>query len=108
MRHDPAVGETLEFVRKGFWHSADNMVLAYGDGVILTGSVTAALKSLLRRPHLTAFFNVRGPWTRQLSSTPKATISFKHAELEGAAVTLLMNEHRRQAADQLRMIAQAA
>ena len=110
MRHDPAVAETLEFVGKGFWYFAGNMVLAYGawDGVIVTGSVTAALRGVLRRPDLIAAFNVQGPWIRQLASTPKATISFKHAELEGAAVALLMEEHRRQAAEQLRTPAQAA
>ncbi|QIK78861.1 hypothetical protein G7077_08095 [Sphingomonas piscis] len=110
MTHDPAVLETLEFVGRGFWHFAGNMVMAYGawDGLILTGSVAAALKSVLRRPDLAASFNVKGPWMRQLASTPKASISFKHAELEGAAVALLMNDRRQQAAEQLSVAARAA
>jgi glucokinase len=110
MRNDPAAAETFEFVGRGFWHFAGNIVLAYGawDGVILTGSVTAALKSILRRPDLAANFNIKGPWTRQLATTPKAMISFQHAELEGAAVALLMNERRRQAAEHLRAPANAA
>jgi len=105
MRSDPAVAETLEFVARGFWHFAGNIALAYGawDGIILTGSITAALKSVLRRADLASAFNIKGPWTRQLTSTPKATISFKHAELEGAAVALLMNERRRRASEQLSM-----
>lgn len=110
MRTDPAAAETFEFVGRGFWHFAGNIALAYGawDGVILTGSVTAALKGVLRRPDLATAFNVKGPWTRQLASTPKATISFKHAELEGAAVALLMNERRKQAAEQLMEMAKVA
>ena len=110
MRTDPAVGATFEFVGRGFWHFAGNMALAYGawDGLILTGSIAAALKSVLRRADLASAFNVKGPWVRQLAAIPKATISFKHAELEGAAVALLMHERRRQAAEHLRLPANAA
>lgn len=109
-RTDPAVAETFDFVGKGFWHFAGNMALAYGawDGLILTGSIAAALKDVLRRPELASAFNVKGPWMRQLTAIPKATISFKHAELEGAAVALLMHERRRRAAEQLRISANAA
>jgi glucokinase len=110
MRNDPAAVETLEFVGRGFWHFAGNMALAYGawDGVILTGSITAALKSVLQRADLASAFNIKGPWMRQLASTPKATISFKYAELEGAAVALLMNDRRRRAAGQLSTLARVA
>jgi glucokinase len=110
LRNDPAAAEAFEFVGRGFWHFAGNMALAYGawDGVILTGSITAALKPVLRRPDLACAFHVQGPYTRQLASTPRAMISFKHAELEGAAVALLMQERRKQAAEQLRMPAHAA
>lgn len=110
IRNDPAAAAAFDFVGRGFWHYAGNIVLAYGawDGVILTGSITAALKSVLRRPDLASAFNVKGPWTRQLATTPKAMISFRHAELEGAAVALLMDDRRRQAAEQFDRPAKAA
>lgn len=99
MRSDPAVVETFEFFGSAFWQFAGNMVLAYGawDGVILTGSITAALKQVLRRPELTRFVTVPGPYARRLAQVPKATISFRHAELEGAAVALLVADQRRAA-----------
>lgn len=110
LRNDPAVAETFDFVGRGFWHFAGNMALAYGawDGVILTGSITAALKTVLRRADLASAFHVKGPYTRHLASTPRAMISFKHAELEGAAVALLMHERRKAAAEHLSVPANAA
>lgn len=109
-RNDPAIAETFEFVGRGFWHFAGNMALAYGawDGVILTGGIAAALKDVLRRPHLASAFNVKGPWTRHLAAIPKAAISFKHAELEGAAVAMLVYDRRGQAAEHLKIPANAA
>ena len=97
--NDRGAGETLDFVGRAFWHFAGNMALAYGawDGLILTGSITAALKSTLRRPELACGFNLKGFWARQLASIPKAVMSFKYAELEGAAVALLMNEQSERA-----------
>ena len=110
MRNDRAAAETLEFVGRGFWHYAGHLALAYGawDGVILTGSITAALKHVLKRAELAMAFNIKGPWTRNLAAIPKATISFRHAELEGAAVALLMHERRRQAGVQVTSAANAA
>lgn len=109
-RNDPAITETCEFVGRGFWHFAGNMALAYGawDGLILTGSVAEALKDVLRRPDLASAFNLKGPWTRHLAAIPKATISFKHAELEGAAVAMLIHDRRKQAAEHLKIRANAA
>ena len=109
-RSDPAVAETFDFIGRGFWHFAGNIALAYGawDGVILTGSIAAALKGVLRRPELASAFNVKGPWTRHLAAIPKATISFKHAELEGAAVAMLVYERRRQAAEHISLLAKVA
>lgn len=100
IRSDHAAGQTFDFVGRAFWHFAGNIALAYGawDGLILTGSIAAALKSTLRRPDLACAFNLKGHWTRHLANIPKATISFKYAELEGAAVALLMDEQRRRAA----------
>ena len=100
-RNDPAAAETFEFVGRGFWHFAGNMALAYGawDGVILTGSIAEALKGVFRRPDLASAFNVKGPWTRHLAAIPKASMSFKHAELEGAAVAMLIHRRRKQAAE---------
>jgi glucokinase len=100
MRSDRAAAETFDFVGRAFWHFAGNVALAYGawDGLILTGSIAAALQSTLRRPDLACAFNLKGYFTRHLANIPKATISFRYAELEGAAVALLMHEQRRRAA----------
>lgn len=108
MRGDPVIAEALELFTKAFWHFAGNMVLAYGawDGVILTGSITSALRSTLRRPDLNRHFMIDGPYARRLRDVPTATASFKHAELEGAAVALLVNDARRSASD--RGLARAA
>jgi len=96
-RSDPIASEALDFFAKAFWHFAGNMVLAYGawDGLILTGSVAAALKLLLRRPDLTDRFAIEGPFSRKLREVPRSMVSFKYAELEGAAVALLMEDARR-------------
>lgn len=98
-RGDPVIAEALELFTKTFWHFAGNMVLAYGawDGLILTGSITAALRSTLRRADLNKHFLLDGPYARRLRDVPTATASFKHAELEGAAVALLVNDVRRSA-----------
>lgn len=109
-RSDRAARETFDFVGRAFWHFAGNMALAYGawDGLILTGGIAAALKSTLRRPDLACAFNLKGFWTRQLANIPKATISFKYAELEGAAVALLIDEQRKRAARISTLTADAA
>lgn len=101
MRGDPVIAETLELFTKAFWHFAGNMVLGYGawDGVILTGSITAALRPTLRRADLNRHFMIEGPYSRRLRDVPTATATFKHAELEGAAVALLVNDARRLASD---------
>ena len=99
MRGEPIIAEALELFTKGFWHFAGNMALGYGawDGMILTGSITAALKPTLRRPELYRQFAIEGPYARRLKDIPTATASFKHAELEGAAVALLVDDARRAA-----------
>lgn len=101
MRGDPVIAEALELFAKAFWHFTGNMVLGFGawDGVILTGSITTALRSTLRRTDLNRQFMIDGPYARRLRDVPTATASFKHAELEGAAVALLVNDARRTAAD---------
>jgi glucokinase len=107
---DPAARETFDFVGRAFWHFAGNIALAYGawDGLILTGSITAALHSTLRRADLACAFNLRGFWTQRLANIPKATISFKYAELEGAAMALMMDEQRKRAAPLSMLTAHAA
>lgn len=96
-RADPLANQTLDFFSKALWHFAGNMVLAYGawDGVILTGSVTAAAGSLLRRPDLADHFAIPGPFSRRLRTVPRSTAAYQYAELEGAAVALLMEDERR-------------
>lgn len=99
IRSDPVVAETFDFFGRAFWQFAGNLTLAYGawDGVILTGSIAAALKHVLRRSDLGRHFIVDGPYARRLGQVPKASISFRHAELEGAAVALLAGDQRRSA-----------
>lgn len=101
MRGDPVIADALELFTKTFWHFAGNMVLGYGawDGLILTGSITSTLKPTLRRSDFSRHFAIEGPYARRLRDVPIATASFKHAELEGAAVALLINDARRLAAD---------
>ncbi|MEO5772940.1 MAG: glucokinase [Sphingomicrobium sp.] len=99
LRADPVLVETFDFFARAFWQFAGNLALAYGawDGVILTGSITAALRQVLRRPELSRHFVVDGPYSRRLAQIPRATMSFRHAELEGAAVALLIEDQRRAA-----------
>jgi glucokinase len=94
---DATAARALDFFARALWHFAGNLVLAYGawDGVILTGSVVAALRPALRRPTAEDHFVINGPYMRQLREVPRSTISFEHAELEGAAVALLVDESRR-------------
>lgn len=95
-RADPLVAEATELFVKAFWHFAGNLVLAYGawDGVIVTGSVTAALRPLLNRADLSKSFAIEGPYARRLRDVPTAWASYKNAELEGAAVALMMEDKR--------------
>lgn len=94
---DPLVREAFCVFGRAFWHFAGNMVLAYGawDGVIFTGSIVARLRSMLQRSELSAHFIVPGPYERRLSQVPTATATMRHAELEGAAVALLVDGSRR-------------
>ncbi len=97
---DPTVAKACELFARALWRFAGNLVLAYGawDGVILTGSVGCALRSVLRRPDLAENFVVKGPFVRQLRDVPRSLATFQHAELEGAAVALLMEDARLRAA----------
>lgn len=94
---DPVVRDTFAFFAKAFWHFAGNMVLAYGawDGVILTGSIVEAVKPVLLRPEWKRHFFLPGAYERRLRQVPSATASFQYAELEGAAVALLVEDARR-------------
>lgn len=98
-RNDALIAETHEFFAKALWHFAGNMVLAYGawDGVILTGSVVAALRSAIRRPDLAQAFLIAGPYAERLREVPRSIESFEYAELEGAAAALVYEEGRRAA-----------
>lgn len=61
MSSDRAAGKTFDVVGRAFWHFAGNIALAYGawDGLILTGSIAAALRNTLRRPDLACAFNLK-------------------------------------------------
>jgi glucokinase len=97
LRHDPVVVEAITILGQALWQFAGNMALAHGawDGVILTGSVAAALRPTLRRPDLIDKFALPGPFTKRLRDVPRSTVSFRYAELEGAAIALLMEDARR-------------
>lgn len=88
---DRAARLAVEAFAKALWYFAGNMVLAYGawNGVVLTGSVTAALNDLLRQPALTQHFMLHGPHRRALATVPRATVELDHGELEGATQALL-------------------
>lgn len=96
-KHDVLATETHEYFAKALWHFAGNMVLAYGawDGVILTGSVVAALRGAIRRPDLAQAFLIGGPYAERLREVPRSTVTFEFAELEGAAAALIYDERRR-------------
>lgn len=101
---DPMAGEALTLLVRALWHFAGNMVLTYGawDGVILTGSLAAALRPLLQRGDLAQEFVLPGPYKRELAATPRSLGSFRHAELEGAAAALLVDDDRRAFSQHLR------
>jgi glucokinase len=96
-RADPLMQKTLDVFATCFWYFAGNVVLAYGawDGLIVTGSIAAQTKAHLQRADLRRHFAIRGPYSRRLAEVPSATASFRYAELEGAAVALLVDEAHR-------------
>jgi len=95
--HDPVAFEAFSFFGRAFWHFAGNMCLAYGawDGVIITGSVAAAMRRVLGSSDMAQHFIINGPFRRRLMDIPRSIVTFEHAELEGAAVALLMDDARR-------------
>jgi glucokinase len=95
-KNDPLAAEAQQVFAQALWHFAGNMVLAYGawDGVILTGSVVAALRPALRRLDAAHAFVVAGPYRDRLRDVPRSTVSFEYAELEGAAVALTHEDER--------------
>ena len=96
-RSDPLIAKTLEAFAAIFWYFAGNIVLAYGawDGLIITGSIAAQTKSALQRDAARRHFVITGPFSHRLAAVPAAMASFPHAELEGAAVALLVDEAHR-------------
>jgi len=96
-RSNPLVGETLEAFGAVFWHFAGNLVLAYGawDGLIITGSIAAQSKAVLERASVRRHFVIPCPFSNRLCAVPTAIASFRHAELEGAAVALKVDEAHR-------------
>lgn len=96
-RSNPLVGETLEAFAAIFWNFAGNLVLAYGawDGLIITGSIAAQSKAVLERASLRQHFVIPCPFSNRLCAVPTAIASFRHAELEGAAVALKVDEAHR-------------
>lgn len=94
---NPIAVESLSLFVRALWHLAGNMVLTFGawDGVILTGSLTAALGPLLKQPDLARQFVLSGPYGRDLTAVPRSSLSCRYAELEGAAAALLVEDTRR-------------
>jgi glucokinase len=91
---DIAAVKALDLIARALWQFAGNMVLSHGawDGVILTGSLTHALGKALRQQNVRDQFSVAGPYARELLRVPRSFASFDHAELEGAAQTLLLRD----------------
>jgi glucokinase len=96
-RSNPLVAETVEAFAAIFWYFAGNIVLAYGawDGLIITGSIAAQTKSVLQRSASRRHFVIAGPFANRLVAVPAAMASFRHAELEGAAVALQVDDAHR-------------
>lgn len=96
-RSNPLVAQTLEAFAATFWYFAGNIVLAYGawDGLIITGSIAAQTKNVLQRGAVRGQFAIPGPFAHRLGAVPAAIASFRHAELEGAAVALLVDDAHR-------------
>lgn len=96
-RSNPLIAETLEAFAATFWYFAGNIVLAYGawDGLIITGSIAAQAKSALQRSTGRGNFAIAGPFAHRLAAVPAGIASFRHAELEGAAVALLVDDAHR-------------
>lgn len=102
-RSNPLVAKTLEAFAATFWYFAGNIVLAYGawDGLIITGSIAAQTKDALQRSSVRGQFSITGPFAHRLGAVPAGIASFRHAELEGAAVALLVDEAHRNFGQQL-------
>jgi glucokinase len=90
MAADPVARDACELVARAFWSFAGNIALSHGawDGVIVTGRVAAALRSVLRRPDIQAPFVVPGKYRRQLTDIPRSFASIDHCELVGVAQAL--------------------
>jgi glucokinase len=93
---DALATEAMEFCAGALWHFAGNLVMAFGawDGVILTGTVADMLRPMLTKPDHLQNFAIHGPFERRLSGVPRSLFAMPHAELEGAAVALMMEERR--------------
>ena len=91
---DGAAVKAIDLIARALWQFAGNMVLSHGawDGVILTGSLTHALARTLRQANVREHFLLAGPYARELQRVPCSFASFDHAELEGAAQTLLLRD----------------
>jgi glucokinase len=91
---DPTIKEALNVFATAFWYFAGNVVLAYGawDGLILTGSIAAQTRAVLEQSDVRRHFFINGPYARRLAEVPVGTASYRDAELEGAAVALLVDE----------------
>jgi glucokinase len=89
---DSCALRATELFCRAVWYFAGNMALAYGawDGVMLTGSVANALRSMLRQPALADDFVIAGPYQHLLREVPRALVALEHAELHGAAQALLL------------------
>ena len=95
---EPVAFEAVSLFVKALWYFAGNMALTFGawDGVVLTGSLAAALRPVLPRPDLAQRFVLTGPYQRELSATPRSLVTLRHPELEGAAAALLVEDARRE------------
>jgi glucokinase len=87
---DPAARRACEMLCEAFWTYASSLVLTYGawDGVVVTGGMAAALRSILGSPRMETIFTGTGKHMRPLAAVPRVTATMNHCELVGTAKAL--------------------
>jgi glucokinase len=80
---------------QAFWSYAGSLTLAYGawDGILVTGGLAGALRSVLRRPEMQAMFVGEGKFRKTLEQVPRGYASLDNGGLVGAAEAL-QHQHR--------------
>jgi len=87
---DPIARQACQMLCEAFWTYVSSLVLSYGawDGVIVAGTLAAALRTILTSEQMHSLFVGRGKYTRQLAAVPRAMVAMHDGELIGAAQAL--------------------